>query len=102
MNAQTDARNSTIAQKASDGTFDLAMSYGWASSEAAWEPILKRASWSVPDARALLKMIGLMEEAGIADLPRAAALMRNAARVANCTLRDAVLNNPVRSQKRRW
>lgn len=101
MNAQTDARNSAVAKKGTDGTFELAMSYGWASSEAAWEPIITRASWNAMDARALLKMIELMEEAGIADLPRAAALMRNAARIANSTLRDAAFRDPVRPQVRR-
>lgn len=98
MNAQTDARHSATAKKGADGTFDMAMSYGWASSEAAWEPIVSRASWNVMDARAVLRMISLMEDAGIADLPRAAGLMRNAARIANSTLRDAAFSDPVRPQ----
>lgn len=88
MNSKIDARLGNLAKKNADGNFDIAMCYGWASSEAAWEKIISRASWSLADARAALQLIRLMEVAGVADLPKAAQNMRNAARVANKTIRE--------------
>lgn len=88
MNPQSNARGGNVAKKNTNGDFDVAMGYGWASTESAWEKITSRASWSVVDARATLGLISLMEQAGVADLPRAAYNMRAASKVANKTIRD--------------
>lgn len=93
MNFQTNARNSNTVHKHVKGDFDMAMGYGWASNEAAWEKIISRASWGVVDARATLSMIRSMEQAGVADLPRAAYHMRTAARIASKTIRENTMRS---------
>ena len=98
MNSQRNATCSNIAKHTSNGVYDAAMGYGWASTESAWETITSRASWSVKDAQATLHMIRLMEIAGVAELPQAAYFMRAAARVANCTLRDFAMQRNDRPQ----
>lgn len=93
----------TAIKQAIEGRFESEMAYGWASDATAWEAIYAKSEWSVQYAKAALVLVESMEKAGVADLPRAGALMRGAARIAHGTLRQhemATTVKGVRSHKK--
>lgn len=91
--------NSSVIKQASEGQFDNEVAYGWSSNAKAWEDVFAMAKKSHIHANAVLQMIPLMEERGIADLPRAGQFMRTAARIAHDTTRERDMTLAIRNSR---